>query len=428
MVGPVVEGRRGGHDCMVGLECFLDIVRALGMGSCLSITGDNAAGYGRVSSSAQSNKRRRFTGNSSSPVSSAATASSMEMWLHRVPGRLFLNGFSDVASLFSKQGKKGVNQDAMIAWENFGSKEDTIFCGVFDGHGPSGHMVAKKVRDSLPLKVSSQWVLNTSAADTNHAGASVENKDSHGEFFATLKDSFLKAFKVMDKELKLHPRIDCYCSGTTAVTLVKQGQDLVIANIGDSRAVLGTRDEEGSLVAVQLTVDLKPNLPREAERITLCKGRVFALHNEPDVTRVWLPNSNSPGLAMARAFGDFCLKDYGLISVPDVSYRRLTEKDEFVVLATDGIWDVLSNKEVVDIVAATPRPSAARALVESANRAWRFKHPYAKVDDCAVVCLFLTSGASGKYSSPEEKKVNSIEVVNVDGDNITVSGASEIPS
>ncbi|PRQ38122.1 putative protein-serine/threonine phosphatase [Rosa chinensis] len=410
MVGPVGEARRGGYDCMVGLDCFLDIVRALGMGSCLSITSDNAAGYGRVSSPAQSNKRRKgSTGNSSSPVSSAA-ASSMEMWLHRVPGRLFLNGFSDVASLFSKQGKKGVNQDAMITWENFGSKEDTIFCGVFDGHGPCGHMVAKKVRDSLPLKVSSQWVLNTSAADTNHAGASVENKDSHGEFFATLKDSFLKAFKVMDKELKLHPRIDCYCSGTTAVTLVKQGQDLVIANIGDSRAVLGTRDEGGSLVAVQLTVDLKPNLPREAERITLCKGRVFALHNEPDVTRVWLPNSNSPGLAMARAFGDFCLKDYGLISVPDVSYRRLTEKDEFVVLATDGIWDVLSNKEVVDIVAATPRPSAARALVESANRAWRFKHPYAKVDDCAVVCLFLTSGASDNtsLSSPEEKKVNSI--------------------
>jgi serine/threonine protein phosphatase PrpC len=111
--------------------------------------------------------------------------------------------------------------------QNFGSKEDTIFCGVFDGHGPTGHMVAKKVRDSLPLKVSSQWVLNTSAVDrctedTNHAGSSEENEDCNSEFFVTLKDSFLKAFKVMDKELKFHPRIDCYCSGTTAVTLVKQ--------------------------------------------------------------------------------------------------------------------------------------------------------------------------------------------------------------
>lgn len=75
----------------------------------------------------------------------------------------------------------------------------------------------------------------------------------------------------------------------------------------------------------------------EAERIRKCRGRVFALQDEPDVARVWLPNSNSPGLAMARAFGDFCLKDFGLISVPEISYRRLTEKDEFIVLATDGV-------------------------------------------------------------------------------------------
>jgi serine/threonine protein phosphatase PrpC len=40
---------------------------------------------------------------------------------------------------------------------------------------------------------------------------------------------------------------------------------------------------------------------------------------------------------MARAFGDFCLKDFGLISVPEVTYRRIIEKDEFIVLATDGV-------------------------------------------------------------------------------------------
>lgn len=40
---------------------------------------------------------------------------------------------------------------------------------------------------------------------------------------------------------------------------------------------------------------------------------------------------------MARAFGDFCLKDFGLISVPEISCRCLTEKDEFVVLASDGV-------------------------------------------------------------------------------------------
>ncbi|KAH0992443.1 hypothetical protein GBA52_003926 [Prunus armeniaca] len=410
---PPVEPRKG-PDCMVGLECFLDVVRALGMGSCLSLEGGSA--YGPLPSSpGPGNKRRkrRVTGNSSA-TAVAPPSNNLEMWLHRIPGRQFLNGSSDFASLFCKQGKKGVNQDAMIAWENFGSP-DTIFCGVFDGHGPFGHVVAKKVRDALPLKLTSQWVLTNNAKkgaadDTNEAASYQDHKDNeHCELFMTLKDSFLKAFKVMDKELKLHPRIDCYCSGTTAVTLVKQGQDLVIANVGDSRALLGTRDEDGSLVAVQLTVDLKPNLPRETERIMRCKGRVFALQNEPEVARVWLPNSNSPGLAMARAFGDFCLKDFGLISVPDISYRRLTEKDEFVVLATDGIWDVLSNEEVVKIVALAPRASAARALVESATRAWRSKYPYVKVDDCAVVCLFLTASTSDISSdfSPTGEEMSS---------------------
>lgn len=61
------------------------------------------------------------------------------------------------------------------------------------------------------------------------------------------------------------------------------------------------------------------------------------MEEEPKVFRIWLPDQDCPGLAMARAFGDFCLKDYGLISTPQVTYRKLTEKDEFVVLATDGV-------------------------------------------------------------------------------------------
>lgn len=75
----------------------------------------------------------------------------------------------------------------------------------------------------------------------------------------------------------------------------------------------------------------------EAERIKKCNGRVFARKDEPEVLRVWLPNIEAPGLAMARAFGDFCLKKFGLISVPEVHCRCLTEKDLFIVLATDGV-------------------------------------------------------------------------------------------
>ncbi|XP_057815038.2 probable protein phosphatase 2C 66 [Cryptomeria japonica] len=346
----------------------------------------------------------------------SVTEARIDEELGKIAGRMCTSGSSSVACMFTQQGKKGLNQDSMIVWEDFASRKDTVFCGVFDGHGPFGHLVAKRVRDSLPSKLCSQWEAAKARAeeansiDMNGSVGSMnsdetasltmdeewkESEELEGlektpEMFAAWKESFLKAFKVMDKELRLHPTVDCFCSGTTAVTLVKQGEDLVMGNVGDSRAVLGTRDENDTLMAVQLTVDLKPNLPKESERIKQFKGRVFALQDEPDVPRVWLPHDDSPGLAMARAFGDFCLKDFGLISVPEISYRRLTERDEFIVMATDGIWDVLSNKEVVEIVASAPtRTTAARSLVEFAVRAWRAKYPTSKTDDCAVVCLYL---------------------------------------
>ncbi|XP_042418903.1 probable protein phosphatase 2C 66 [Zingiber officinale] len=345
--------------------------------------------------------------------------------LHRFTGRLFSNGASEMACLHTQQGHKRSNQDAMIVWENFVSRSDTIFCGVFDGHGPFGHLVAQKVRDSLPLKLSNKWSANLIAkvrskdseemtsfnTDEEPDEEPSDSSEVHGdgtvpEMYPPLKKSFLEAFKVVDKDLKDNSAVDCFCSGTTAVTMVKQGQDLVIGNLGDSRAVMGTRDEDNNLIAVQMTVDFKPNLPGEAARIRKCKGRVFALKDKSETARLWLPNKNSPGLAMSRAFGDFCLKDYGLISVPDILYHRLSDKDKFIILASDGVWDVLSNKEAVDIVASAPsRATAARALVDCAVQCWRLKFPTSKIDDCAVVCLFFEKQSStDQFQKVDSKK------------------------
>jgi len=152
----------------------------------------------------------------------------IEMRVHRVPGRLFLNGSSQVASLFSKQGQGDINQDAMLLWDNFCSTEGAVFCGVFDGHGPYGHLVSKKLRDSFPLKLIAQW--NSINPDNTYRYRNFFNKSIH-DFqpdtiaptnIATLRQSFLRACKVMDTELRLHDQIDCSSSGSTAVILLKQ--------------------------------------------------------------------------------------------------------------------------------------------------------------------------------------------------------------
>ncbi|KAI5079414.1 hypothetical protein GOP47_0004893 [Adiantum capillus-veneris] len=377
------------------------------MGACLSVddSSDDEVGCGGSARAKRKQRKQRIM------EVLAAEAKNNEL-LFRMPGRMCLNGSSSNACIFTQQGRKGTNQDAMIVWESFASRADTTFCGVFDGHGPYGHLVARKVRDSLPSKLAAiyktqarqemRMIPSANGIDEvkalNYTGVALD-VNAHGtvadgpkKVFSSWKDCFLKAYHAMDKELKSHPTIDCFCSGTTSVTMVLQGQDIVIANVGDSRAVLATliEDDNTQVEAIQLTVDLKPNLPLEAERIKRCKGRVFALEDEPEVARVWLPHDDSPGLAMARAFGDFCLKDFGLIAVPEVTYTRLTERDQFIVLASDGVWDVLSNKEVVETIWEAPtRTTAARSLVETAVRAWRLKYPTSKVDDCAVVCFYF---------------------------------------
>ncbi|CAL0323650.1 unnamed protein product [Lupinus luteus] len=329
--------------------------------------------------------------------------------LPSLPNRIVTNGKSRSSCVFTQQGRKGVNQDAMIVWEDFLS-EDAIFCGVFDGHGPHGHLVARKARDVLPLKLLSS--LRSCESKRNRSGKSgfkeninldngESDKDStaEDELNSIWREAFLKAYHAMDKELRSYRNLDCFCSGSTAVTIVKQGSNLFMGSIGDSRAIMGSKDSNDSMLAIQLTIDLKPDLPREAERIKRCKGRVFALQDEPEVHRVWLPFDDAPGLAMARAFGDFCLKEYGVISIPEFYHRVLTDGDQFIVIASDGVWDVLSNEEVVEIVSSAPtRSSAARSVVASAAREWKLKYPTSKMDDCAVVCLFL----DGKMDSESE--------------------------
>ncbi|KAH8939868.1 hypothetical protein BDL97_15G058500 [Sphagnum fallax] len=440
------------------------------MGSCLSSTQAVRAGNVRHKQMNNVSRRQRKKELRRQALETLSMEAKNDELLATIPGRTCSNGASNISCIYTQQGRKGTNQDAMIVWEDFASMEDTVYCGVYDGHGPFGHLVARRVRDSLPSKLFQYWqeelaVIKedgnkeeSGSDDDNNAELCDTTQTDHGSnvssiyesaigdadesdrdtaqselsegggvvilenpppnhnsepvskppMFAPWKQAHLTAYQVMDKELQSHPLIDCFCSGTTAVTVLKQGKHLVIGNVGDSRAIMGTRDENGILKAIQLTVDLKPNLPQEADRIREYKGRVFALHDEPEVSRVWLPYDDSPGLAMARAFGDFCLKDYGVISVPEMSYRQLTERDLFIVLASDGIWDVLSNDEVVHIVASAPtRSTAARALVESAVRVWRLKYPTSKVDDCAVVCLYLDDPDSA-HEHPTGEDISSV--------------------
>lgn len=96
------EGRRSIFGAI--LDCLLIVIRALRMGSCLSLEGEVSRSFSSLQASGESGKAR-------------GRSKEEEEQLREVPGRMCLNGSSSVASLFTQRGKKGTNQDAMIVWE-----------------------------------------------------------------------------------------------------------------------------------------------------------------------------------------------------------------------------------------------------------------------------------------------------------------------
>ncbi|GFQ05723.1 probable protein phosphatase 2c 73 [Phtheirospermum japonicum] len=278
------------------------------------------------------------------------------------------------AAAYSKRGKKGLNQDCFIVWEEFGCQEDTVFCGVFDGHGPWGHLASKTVRQLMPKLLLCNWQEAVALNTAHNLDYNLGKVEIH---FDTWKECYYKTCAAVDQQLEHHPRVDSFYSGTTALALVRQGDLLIVANVGDSRAVLATTTDDRNLAATQLTTDLKPNLPHERNRIAQSRGTIYSCPDEPGVHRVWKPNGQrikGPGLAVSRAFGDYFIKDFGLISEPELTQRWISSKDQFVILATDGVWDVISNQEAVEIVDSTPeRAKSAKRLVERAVCAWKHR-------------------------------------------------------
>ncbi|KAL8263981.1 hypothetical protein R6Q59_022111 [Mikania micrantha] len=316
------------------------------------------------------------------------------------PGTVCAKWSGNYMSAYSKGGNKGINQDCFIVWEGFGGKENVMFCGVFDGHGPWGHLVGKRVKKVMPAYLLHYWQEAMAQCSILKVGELFKNENF--DQFSVWKQSLIKACSTVDYDLELHPIIDSLYSGTAALTIIREGDLIVLANVGDSRAVLGTTADDGSMVAVQLTVDFKPNLPQERERIYKSGGSVCESDDEPGVSRIHDETPEGPGLALSRAFGDFFVKDLGLISEPDVTQRTLTTRDHFVILATDGVWDVVSNEKAVEIVSlssATERDEAAKRVVEYAAAQWKCKRAGFAADDISVVCVFFNNPSSSSSSS-----------------------------
>lgn len=157
------------------------------------------------------------------------------------------------------------------------------------------------------------------------------------EYQTDVTNALKKAFLDIDEALLNEEELKDEMGGSTAVCCLIKENKLYCANAGDSRAIACVNGQ-----AVALSLDHKPVLPVEMQRIHESGG--------------WVENSRVNGsLALSRALGDFKFKQNKKVKAerqivtayPDVEIHPINEDWEFVLLASDGIWDVMTNDDVV---------------------------------------------------------------------------------
>lgn len=184
-------------------------------------------------------------------------------------------------------------------------KKYSLF-GIFDGHG--GNDVVKYIKNRLPEIIKANITKNN-------------NYDS-------IENNLTSSFHKIDEELKFY---DSEHTGSTATILLFQDNIVYCANVGDSTAFIVYDN-----FIKKISIDHKCTDPKEEERILLSGGKITK-------------NRVMGQLVLSRCLGDLYCKKYGVSNIPDISVNKLEGNVKYVVVASDGVWDVVKENELLQL-------------------------------------------------------------------------------
>ena len=230
----------------------------------------------------------------------------------------------------SIQGRRPSQEDRFFATDQLPGKRGCSFYAVYDGHG--GDRAATYATESMH-----KHFVKSSGYKANDIVRALQ-----------------EAFHATELEFLNIAWREGLRDGTTAVCAVLhpgEGSEttLTVAHVGDSRGVLCRGG-----YAVAVTEDHKPDLPAE-------KARIEALGGFVSFIGCWRAMGI---LAMSRAIGDLFLKPY-VSAEPEIKSMPMSKEDEFLVIASDGVFDVFDNDQVVQIVRSAPSPEQGAHLLTS---------------------------------------------------------------
>ncbi len=306
----------------------------------------------------------------------------------------------------TEKGTQKINQDTYLMLPNVNDTQNCKIFGVFDGHGDNSDILSQEIRDYFIEFFSDNKIYNQKNIFFNNNLDNM-NKISNDEKIQKIYNLFTKnnyselnkIFETINN--KLHDRYKendfCLKSGSTSnilIVLNDKKKDclnkIISINLGDSKSLLIDEDNQ----AIDLNIIHNPEEVNERERIEKNGGEISRVDwANYGPLRVYYKGKHYPGLAMTRTFGDFNAESLGINTIPDIrEYDFSDKKPKIIVLATDGIWQFLSNEKVKNIVLPYYEENnisgASQKLVNSALRMWETKNPDF-IDDITVIILFF---------------------------------------
>ena len=210
------------------------------------------------------------------------------------------------------------------------------------------------------------------------------------------KENIIKAFLSTNKSLIEESKIDCSLSGSTCSSLIIAPNKIISANLGNSRGVLA-RFENGQYNAINLTRDHKPSESDEMKRILNNNGRIKQLTDSKTginigPERIWLKNSEIPGLEMSRSLGDNLAHMVGVIAEPEIKIFEFNGNEKFILLASNGIWEFIDSDESVRIIKDfyekdMDAVGALKTIVREAFKRWKSEKD--NIDDITTILIFF---------------------------------------
>jgi serine/threonine protein phosphatase PrpC len=270
---------------------------------------------------------------------------------HTIPDECKINAIPEgrikkVASLSQAgKGEDGftkVNQDSFLVLQNLYNFKDFNIFSVMDGHGVNGHLVSRFVTKYFTSFFKNNKKMNAS------------NESEEAVCYRLKKNNYdilKRAFRHAERDISKNSDIDANFSGTTCVMVFQIGNKIICANVGDSRAIM-IKGEKGKKI-IELSKDQKPDDPEEKKRIESKGGEIAQYEEDGEKCgpyRVWAKGQTYPGIAMSRSIGDFIATTLGVIPEPLCVEENIDKDTKYIVVASDGIWEFLSNKKVSQIV------------------------------------------------------------------------------